>query len=48
MRVGVFHLDAHPRHHESTIPSWDDSDNAIAFISEVLKLEPKELLTRFE
>jgi hypothetical protein len=34
--------------HDSTVPSWADSDDAIAFVSEVLKLEPMEFLARFE
>jgi hypothetical protein len=34
--------------HDSTLPSWTDSDDAIAFVSEVLKLEPMEFLARFE
>ncbi|KAF8518835.1 hypothetical protein BU17DRAFT_90632 [Hysterangium stoloniferum] len=34
--------------HDTTIPSWADSDGAIAFVSEVLKLEPMEFLARFE
>ena len=34
--------------HDSTVPSWADSDDAIAFVSEVLKLDPMDLLAKFE
>lgn len=34
--------------HDTIIPSWADSDDAIAFLSEVLKIEPMEFLVRFE
>ncbi|KAF8233126.1 hypothetical protein L208DRAFT_1268597 [Tricholoma matsutake] len=34
--------------HDSTLPSWADSDDAIGFVSEVLKLEPMEFLARFK
>lgn len=34
--------------HNSTLPSWADSDNTIAFVSEVLKLEPMDFLVKFE
>ncbi|KAF8226330.1 hypothetical protein L208DRAFT_1302540, partial [Tricholoma matsutake] len=33
---------------DTTLPSWSDSDDAIAFLSEVLKLEPMDFLARFE
>jgi hypothetical protein len=31
--------------HDTMLPSWTDSDDVIAFVSEVLKLEP---MARFE
>ena len=34
--------------HDATIPAWADSDNAIAFLSEVLDLEPMDMLAKFE
>jgi hypothetical protein len=34
--------------HDTAVPTWLDSDDAIAFVSEVLKLEPMEFLGRFE
>jgi len=34
--------------HDTSVPSWVDSDSAISFVSEVLKLEPMEFLARFE
>lgn len=34
--------------HDASVPSWVDSDGAIAFVSEVLKIEPMEFLARFE
>jgi hypothetical protein len=34
--------------HDSTVPSWADFDDTIAFDSEVLKLEPMDLLAKFE
>ncbi|KAF8219706.1 hypothetical protein L208DRAFT_1210884, partial [Tricholoma matsutake] len=34
--------------HDSTLPSWANLDDAIGFVSEVLKLEPMEFLARFE
>jgi hypothetical protein len=30
------------------VPLWADSDNAVAFVSEVLKLEPMDFLTKFK
>ncbi|KAF8237874.1 hypothetical protein L208DRAFT_1244996, partial [Tricholoma matsutake] len=44
--VLVFFMHTHI--HDSTLPSWADLDDAIGFVSEVLKLEPMEFLTRFE
>ena len=32
----------------TALPSWADSDNAVTFVSEVLKLEPMEFLVIFE
>jgi hypothetical protein len=34
--------------HDTTLPSWIDFNDAVAFVSEVLKLEPMEFLARFE
>jgi hypothetical protein len=34
--------------HDTTLPSWTNSNDAIAFVSKVLKLEPMEFLARFE
>jgi hypothetical protein len=34
--------------HDSAIPTWADSDDATAFVSEVLDLEPMDLLAKFE
>ena len=34
--------------HDSTVPSWVDSDDAIAFVSEVLDLKPMDFLAKFE
>lgn len=42
----VFFTRTHIR--DTTLPSWADSDDAIAFLSEVLKLEPMDFLAKFE
>ena len=34
--------------HDAAIPVWADSDNAIAFLSEVLDLEPMDILAKFK
>ena len=34
--------------HDSSVPSWVDSDDAIMFLSEVLDMEPMDFLARFE
>ena len=34
--------------YDTTLPSWANLDNAIAFLSEVLKLEPMDFLAKFE
>lgn len=34
--------------HDTAIPSWVDSDDAVAFVSEVLDLDPMDFLTKFE
>jgi succinate dehydrogenase/fumarate reductase cytochrome b subunit len=34
--------------HDNSVPLWADSDDAIAFVSEVLNLNPMDLLTKFE
>ena len=38
----------HTHIHDSTVPSWADSDDAIGFVSEVLKVEPMDFLAKFE
>ena len=38
----------HSHIHNSTVPSWVDSDDAIAFVSGVLDLKPMDFLTKFE
>ena len=34
--------------HDASMPTWVDSDDAIAFVSEVLGLDPMDFLTKFE
>ena len=34
--------------HDGSMPTWVDSDDAIAFVSEVLGLDPMDFLTKFE
>ena len=34
--------------HDSAMPTWVDSDDAVAFVSEVLDLDPMDFLTKFE
>ena len=38
----------HTHIHDAAIPAWADSDDAIAFLSEVLDLEPMDMLVKFE
>ncbi|KAF8229076.1 hypothetical protein L208DRAFT_1288432 [Tricholoma matsutake] len=49
-RTGVcaFIFFTHTHIHDSTIPAWANSDNATAFVSEVLDLEPMDLLAKLE
>jgi hypothetical protein len=49
-RTGVCALAFFTRTHiyDSAIPSWVDSDDAVAFVSEVLNLDPMDFLTKFE
>lgn len=34
--------------HDMSMPTWVDSDDAVAFISEVLNLDPMDFLAKFE
>lgn len=34
--------------HDNTMPTWVDSDDAVAFVSEVLDLDPMDFLAKFE
>jgi len=34
--------------HDNTMPTWVDSDDAIAFVSEVLDIDPMDFLAKFE
>lgn len=34
--------------HDNTMPTWIDSDDAVAFVSEVLDMDPMDFLTKFE
>lgn len=34
--------------HDNSMPTWVDSDDAIAFVSEVLDLDPMDFLAKFE
>ena len=34
--------------HDNTMPTWVDSDDAVAFLSEVLDIDPMDFLAKFE
>ena len=38
----------HTHIHNISIPTWVDSDDAVAFVSEVLDLDPMDFLAKFE